>query len=145
MALNLIKLSVGIENIQHLQDIQNRRLNDMKAQKRKIQLRHLTRHMPRRQKELLDGGSLYWVIKGVIQVRQKLIGFESTKRQNGTPACAILFEKEHIRTLPKKFRAFQGWRYLTMENAPPDLASLSAVDSKLPVEMSQELRSLGLL
>lgn len=145
MTLNLIKLSVGIQNIQHLLEIQSRRLKEMKAGGVIPRLRHLTRHTPRRQKELLDGGSLYWVIKGVILVRQKLIGFEPTKRQNGDPACAILYDTEHIRTQPKKYRAFQGWRYLPIDKAPPDLDNLSQDENALPIEMAEELRNLGLL
>ena len=145
MTVHLIKLSVGIENIEHLAKVQSARLKEMIAKGKKPQLRHLTRHMPRRQKELMDGGSLYWVIKGVILVRQKITGFEATKRQNGDPACAILYETEHIRTEPKSFRAFQGWRYLPIEKAPPDLAETSYYDTDLPTEMAAELRDLGLL
>lgn len=145
MTVHLIKLSVGIENIEHLAQVQSTRLKQMVTKGKEPQLRHLTRHMPRRQKEILDGGSLYWVIKGVIQVRQKITGFEATKRQNGDPACAILYETEHIRTEPKSFRAFQGWRYLPTEKAPPDLVETSHYDADLPTEMAAELRNLGLL
>ena len=145
MTVHLIKLSVGIENIEHLSQVQRARLKEMRIKAKEPQLRHLTRHTPRRQKEILDGGSIYWVIKGVIQVRQKITGFEATKRQNGDPACAILYETEHIRTEPKSYRAFQGWRYLPTEKAPPDLAKTSHYDTDLPTEMAAELRDLGLL
>ena len=145
MTIHLIKLSVGIENIEHLARVQSARLKEIVAKGKKPQLRHLTRHMPRRQKEIMNGGSLYWVIKGVIQVRQKIIGFEATRRQNGDPACAILYETEHIRTEPKSLRAFQGWRYLPTERAPPDLVETSNYNTDLPTEMAAELRELGLL
>ncbi len=145
MTLNLMKLGVGIESVQHLLEVQSRRLEGMTTQGVAPQLKHLTRHMPRRQKELLNGGSIYWVIKGVILVRQKLIGFKPTKRQNGEAACAILYEPEHTRTEPKKIRGFQGWRYLPRDKTPPDLDNSSQGENGLPVEMAQELRSLGLL
>ena len=140
-----MKVSVGIESVQHLLEVQSRRLTDTTRHGVTPQLKHLTRNMPRRRNELLDGGSLYWVIKGVILVRQKLIGFKPTKRHNGAVACAILYKPEHIRTEPKKIRAFQGWRYLPTDKAPPDLDNLSQGENGLPVEMAEELRSLGLL
>ena len=145
MTLHLIKLSVGIENLDHLAQAQSARLKQAKVQGKGLYLQHLTRHMPRRKKELLDGGSLYWVIKGVIQVRQKIIGIEATQRHNGDRACAILYDAEQIRTEPQRFRAFQGWRYLPTDKAPPDLNLISRQDSELPIDMAEELRSLGLL
>lgn len=145
MSVNLIKLCVGIETVEHLAQVQAARLDAAKARGEEPQLRHLTRNMPRRRDEVLDGGSLYWVIKGVIQVRQRIIGLEHAERENGTPACAIIYAPEHVRTEPRAFRAFQGWRYFPDDKAPADLGELSRDTADLPPEMAAELRDLGLL
>ena len=145
MSVNLIKLCVGIENVEHLAQVQMVRMDTARTRGEKPQLRHVTRYMPRRRNEVLDGGSLYWVIKGVIQVRQRITGLEATQRESGEPACAILYDAEHIRTEPRAFRAFQGWRYFPPEKAPPDLCAASKLGSELPPKMAAELRVLGLL
>lgn len=145
MTVHLIKLCVGIENVEHLARVQRARLDGAKARGERPQLRHLTRNMPRRRAEVLDGGSLYWVIKGVIQVRQRIAGLEPARRENGSPACAILYDAEHVRTEPWAFRAFQGWRYFPVDKAPPDLDRSPQGRADLPPEMAAELRELGLL
>ena len=145
MTVHLIKLCVGIENAEHLAQVQQARLDAQRDRGEEPQLRHLTRNMPRRKTEVLDGGSLYWVIKGVIQVRQRITGLEPAERENGAPACAILYDPEHIRTEPRAFRAFQGWRYFPLDKAPPDLDASRESRGDLPPEMAAELRELGLL
>jgi hypothetical protein len=145
VTVNLIKLCVGIETVEHLAQVQAARRDAAKARGETPQLRHLTRNMPRRREEVLDGGSLYWVIKGIIQVRQRIIGLEHTERDNGSPACAIIYDSEHVRTEPRAFRAFQGWRYFPVDKAPADLGVMSGNTADLPPEMVAELRELGLL
>lgn len=145
MSVNLIKLCVGIDDIDHLARAQKARLDAARAAGQPEVLRHITRNTPRRAKEVLDGGSLYWVIRRVIMVRQRIIGLESYKREDGRPACAIILDPEYIRTEPRRFRAFQGWRYFPMEDAPPDLTAAGVDASQLPPEMAAELRELGLI
>ena len=109
-------------------------------------LRHVTRNTPRRAAEVLDGDSLYWVIRRVIAVRQPIIGLENVERKDGRAACAIILSNRYIRTVPRRSRAFQGWRYFTSDDAPADLSQGQASPKKdLPPEMAAELRELGLL
>ena len=146
MTLNLIKLCVGIEDIDHLINVHHARINAARSNGEPAVVRHVTRNTPRRAAEVLDGGSLYWVIRRVISVRQPIIGLESVEREDGRPACAIILANQHIRTVPRRFRAFQGWRYLPGEDAPADLSQGQAsIRNDLPPEMAAELRELGLL
>ena len=145
MTVHLVKLCVGIENVEHLAEVQKARLAAAKAQGETPQLRHITRNMPRRRTEVLDGGSLYWVIKGVVQVRQRITDLAVVERSDGRPACAIVIDPVHVRTEPRAFRAFQGWRYFPVDKVPPDLDTNSSGGAGLPPEMAAELRDLGLL
>ncbi len=135
MTVNLLKLCVGIEDIEHLAEVQANR----------PELRHVTRNTPRRAAEVLDGGALYWVIKGFIRVRQRIVGLDPAERSDGRPACAIVLDRQLIKTELRAFRAFQGWRYFPFADAPPDLDPNREITAELPVDMEQELRSLGLL
>ena len=145
MSVNLIKLCVGIDDVDHLIRAHQSRLARARSAGEPEVLRHVTRNMPRRAKEVLDGGSLYWVIRRVIAVRQPIIGLESVERDDGRPACAIILANQHIRTVPRRSRAFQGWRYYPVEDAPPDLDEHHANAKNLPPEMAAELRELGLI
>ncbi len=145
MTVNLIKLCVGIENVQHLAEVQQRRLEQKKKAGEKVELMHVTRSFPRRADEVLDGGSLYWVVKGVIRLRQVITDLRETVNKDGNAACAIVYDKKHILTEPRPFRAFQGWRYLEPAAAPRDLDDVGAGADELPPEMADELRDLGLL
>ncbi|MDD9876921.1 MAG: DUF1489 domain-containing protein [Magnetovibrio sp.] len=145
MSVNLIKLCVGIDDIDHLARVQQARLETARANGEPEVLRHVTRNMPRRRDEVLDGGSLFWVIRRVILVRQRIVGLESVERDDGRPACAIILDPEHVRTMPRRFRAFQGWRYFPPDDAPPDLSEHMGVMTELPAEMAAELRDLGLI
>lgn len=145
MSVNLLKLCVGIENVAHLHDVQQQRLALRRKAGEKPELMHVTRAFPRRAAEVLDGGSLYWVIKGVIRLRQRITDLRETTNKDGNPACAIVYEDHHILTEPRPFRAFQGWRYLDPADAPRDLDGIGAGVEDLPDEMAVELRNLGLL
>ncbi len=96
MTIHLIKLSVGPESLSDLADWQKQRLKQMKAKKQKPELMHVTRSMPRRAEELLEGGSIYWVIKGWICARQKLLELRPVVR-DGIPHCGIIYDKELVR------------------------------------------------
>ena len=146
MSVNLLKLCVGVDHVNHLAQLQSARLKDMLANGVKNpQLRHVTRNMPRRADEVLNGGSLYWVIRRVIRVRQPIIGLEKVERDDGKPACAIILSPELIRTHPRSFRPFQGWRYFAANDVPPDLPEGYDSDGEFPDDMADELRTLGLL
>lgn len=143
-SINLIKLAVGVEDVAHLAALQDRRLADSLAASGVARLFHITRNVPKRSDELLGGGSIYWVIKGRIRVRQRLLGIESDVDDEGRRYCRLMLDPERVETQPWPHRAIQGWRYLQAESAPPDL-SRSKVEGDLPPEMAAELRELGLL
>ena len=115
--INLIKLSVGTETIDDLAAWQATK----RAQTPNGLPRHVTRMWPKRADELLDGGSLYWVIKGNIQARQRITALNEAIGQDGIRRCAIVMDPKVIRVAPARRRPFQGWRYLAAEDAPPDL------------------------
>ncbi len=146
MSVHLVKLAVGIESVDHLRERQKQRIADRKAAGDGPILRILTRNTPRRADELLaDDGSLYWVIKGRILVRQKIVAIEPATATDGTPRCAIHLGHKLVRVHSKRSRPFQGWRYLEIENAPSDLPTGAAAEQEPPPEMAVELRELGLI
>ena len=146
MAVHLIKLAVGIESVDHLRERQKQRIAERKAAGDGPVLRILTRNTPRRAEELIDGdGSLYWVVKGQVLVRQKITGIEPATGHDGTPRCAIHLDRKLVRVRAKRSRPFQGWRYLEPDNAPADLPSGAAAEKEPPPEMAEELRELGLI
>src|SRR3954470_1735230 len=127
--LHLIKLCVGADSIEDLADWQKKRATERKKKGGTSDVMHVTRMTPKRADELLDGGSLYWVIKGQIAVRQKLVALKPVVRE-GVPHCALGLDRKLIPTVRRTQRAFQGWRYLDQEDAPPDLKASKA--SALP-------------
>ena len=133
--LHLIKLCVGIDSVDHLLDWRAR--NPGRGS------RHVTRMWPRRAEELLDGGSLFWVIKGVIQARQRIEALDEVIGQDGMRRCAIVMNPKVIRTSPALRRPFQGWRYLKVEDAPPDLPENRVGESSLPAELNAALAEIG--
>ncbi|MCC7250367.1 DUF1489 domain-containing protein [Hyphomicrobium sp.] len=146
MALHIIKLCVGVSAIEDLAAWQRERIREQKARGEKPRLFHATLQTPKRQKELLDGGSLYWVIKGTIQVRQKLVGFEEGQKEDGSPCCRMLLDAKLVPVRPAPRRAFQGWRYLSDDDAPEDLGSGGSDDlAALPPDMRRALLDLGLI
>ena len=139
MALHLRKLCVGVESVEQLEQFQARRL------KRGETLRHDTRMMPKRRDEILDGGSLYWVIKGLIQVRQPIVDITPEVDAEGRGFARLHLAPQLVRVAPRGHRPFQGWRYLEAADAPADLDQSGAEGEGLPAEMQAELRSLGIL
>jgi hypothetical protein len=146
MTLHIVKLCVGCESVEDLAVWQKKRLADQKSRGHKPQLKHVTRNTPKRGDEIAGEGSLYWVVKGTIRCRQKIVRFVSRKDATGKPACEIHLDPKLVRTAPKPMRAFQGWRYLEASGAPRDLdAKTAQAEAKLPPQMAEELRALGLL
>lgn len=137
MALHLLKLAVGIQDVDQL-----RRVRAARAAERGGDWVH-TRNCPRRTAEVLDGGSIYWVIRGQIVVRQRVTGFDARRDQAGRRFCLIAVEARLTATLPRSCRAFQGWRYLPAALAPPDRVPDGAPPP--PERMLAELRGLGLV
>ena len=145
MALHLIKLCVGVDSIEELADWQRARAAEQKKAGNAARIWHTTFQTPKRETDLLDGGSMYWVIKGSVQVRQKLIGFEPGEKSDGRPGCRILLDPHLVAVRPVPRRAFQGWRYLGADDAPPDLGGGDKALGDMPPKLRRELAALGLI
>ena len=146
MTLHLIKLSVGSESIEDHAKWQAANRQFWRKVENKPVVFHTTFQTPKRTAELLDGGSLYWVIKGVIEARQRLVGFDEGKKEDGTPCCLLLLDPVIVPVRPVPRRAFQGWRYLDPADAPADLGTQSSRNGgDLPTALRRELAALGLL
>ena len=143
MPLHIIKLCVGCDSLFELAGWQKQRLKEKRAKGQKPELIHVTRMTPKRADEVLAGGSLYWVIKGQIAARQKLLEFRDVKK-NGVPHCGLVYDKELVPVVARPRRAFQGWRYLEAPDATPDLARTRGAKD-LPESLQRELAALGLL
>lgn len=139
MTVNIIKLCVGIDSVEHLIEDRN---NDLEIRELDYNF-HITRFRPRRAAQVLDGGSLFWVIKGFVLVRQRIIGLDEVKTDQGTK-CMIKMDKEIHLTESQPRRAFQGWRYLEQSLAPNDLPNNSKL-LDIPLELRNELAELGLI
>ncbi|HEY1244497.1 MAG TPA: DUF1489 domain-containing protein [Hyphomicrobiaceae bacterium] len=147
MTLHLVKLCVGCDSIEDLASWQADWLKRRrKAGEKAPTPFHRTFQAPKRRDELLVGGSLYWVIKGLIQVRQPLLDIRDGTREDGTPCCVLVFKNELIVVRPVPRRAFQGWRYLIEDEAPEDLGRLSAANIEaMPAKLRKDLAELGLI
>ena len=146
MPLHLIKLAVGCESIADFKSYLSERMRAAKARGAPQHHIHITRMVPKRDAEILDGGSLYWVIKGEIAAREKLIAIEPFRDKDGIGRCRLVMQPKVIAVSPRPMRAFQGWRYLTPDGAPADLGKAAAASvASMPEPMRRELRDLGLL
>jgi hypothetical protein len=144
MTLHLIKLCVGVDTLEELAEWQKQRLAELQKKKAKPELIHVTRHAPKRAEELLDGGSLYWVIKGQIAARQKLTDIREVRSKDSPPRCGLVYDAKLVPTLRRAHRPFQGWRYLNPADAPQDARELKG-GKGLPEALRAELAELGLL
>jgi len=142
MAVHLQKLSVGSESIATLQDWQKTIVRRRVKKGLTPHHQHITRMFPKQREGLLDGGSIYWVIKGLIQCRNQIIDLEETQTKDGRKACAIIMNPNLIPVVPTPKRPFQGWRYLKVEDAPEDLTEIGGA-SGLPPELRVKLANLG--
>lgn len=138
--LHIVKLAVGIRDIAHLSAVQNAR------QAMRPPLRHQTRSFPRRRDEIIDGGSLYWVIAGAVLVRQRITDIIEDRWDDDTACAGLVLDSTLAPVHATPMRAFQGWRYMAADAAPPDLdRQTTALSDELPEPMRRSLRSLGLL
>ena len=137
--VHLLKLSVGTEDIADLADWQATK----RAQTEDGLPRHVTRMWPKREDEVLNGGSIYWVIKGVILCRQPVLRLDEYLGADGIRRCAIVCKPGLIRVEATPKRAFQGWRYLPVTDAPRDLPEGRQNEDPLPPELSQALAAIG--
>jgi hypothetical protein len=134
--IHIVKLCVGIESYEDLEQRLTMRGGQTSG--------HVTRMRPKQEEALLNGGSLYWVIKGVIQARQEIKALEEVIGEDGIKRCRIVLAKPLIRTQNAARRAFQGWRYLKPEDAPADMPKGRKNEEELPPELAQSLADLGL-
>lgn len=141
MTLHLIKLCVGCDSVGDLAEWIDYRLAEARRAGREPEHVHVTRMVPKRIAELLDGGSLYWVIKGNVQVRQKLRDVRPFIDREGVQRCQLVLEPKLVTTEWQPKRPFQGWRYLAPKDAPPDRRKGRA--GSLPAALEAELAELG--
>ena len=138
--VNILKLCVGAESVEDLEDWQA----SQAPRWPKGRAVHVTRMWPNRAPEVLAGGSLYWVIKGQVLARQRILGLEKVEGGDGVERCALLLDTEVIRTQAAPRRPFQGWRYLAPEDSPRDLPKGRAADDALPEDLARALAEIGL-
>ena len=141
--LHLLKLSVGSESVEQLREWQAGRAAERAAAGEDPRPRHVTRMWPRRGEELVRGGSLFWVIRGFISARQRIEAFEPVAGTDGVRRCAIVLAPELVRVTPRRRGAFQGWRYLAPEDAPPDLTAERADEPALPPGLQEAMTAFG--
>jgi hypothetical protein len=139
--LHLMKLAVGVRDLDHLRGLQAERAA------RTPPLRHRTRNFPRRAAEVIDGGSIYWVISGFLGARQPILDIVEDQWEDGSACAALILDPDLVALAGRTMKPFQGWRYLAPADAPPDLLALApaAGEAVLPAGLRRELRALCLL
>ena len=139
--LHMMKLSVGPKDVATLARLQAERA-------RSGRLRHVTRMVPRRAEEIVAGGSIYWVVAGLLCVRQRIVAIEEARKDDGTRGAALVLDPGLVAVEPRPVKAFQGWRYLEVAAAPADVAAgkpgVEGLEA-LPPKLRRELAILGLV
>jgi hypothetical protein len=143
--IHLVKLCVGTDSIEDLREWQSAQSARRLAAGQDPRPRHVTRMWPRRDAELLSGGSLYWVIRGVIRVRQRIAALQEATGEDGIRRCAIVLDPALIPTVPRPRSAFQGWRYLRAADAPADIGAAPGDEPDLPPGLREALARFGVL
>jgi hypothetical protein len=143
MPLHLIKLCVGADSISDLEEWVAERAAERVAMGEARRSRHVTRMIPSRADEIVDGGSLYWIIKGQLAARQRVLEIEPFVDADGVGRCGLWLAPEVVKVAPRPMRPFQGWRYFHAKDAPPDLGDSGA--GEMPEELRRALGELGLL
>lgn len=145
MPINMIKTAAGLQEIDQLVHRQSGGKMNFKGQKATYAY---TRYAPKQAEEIIaSGGSIYWIMKSRIQVRQLILGFDMVEETDGTSWCKIVVEPQLYRTIAQPHRPIQGWRYLAEKDTPKDrgLYIPGSQDDEPPEAMAAELRRLGLL
>lgn len=145
MTLHLIKLCVGCDTVKDLEDWIRHKLKEKKRRGQKPERIHTTRMVPKRAEELLDGGSLFWVIRGEIMCRETLLDIRPFVDRDGIGRCKLVLDPKLVLVEPRAWRPFQGWRYLAAKDSPRDLSHAAPGAAAMPEPMRRELRELGLL
>jgi hypothetical protein len=169
--LHLIKLCVGCDSVKDLEDWIEQKLKargkaaaGQGAKKKSAKIGkngagkkgsrteatagvrdHTTRMVPKRADELTDGGSLYWVIRGQIMCRERILAVTPFVDKDGVGRCHVTLDCKPVLVEPRPYRAFQGWRYLEPRDAPRDLDRAAPGARDMPETMRRQLRDLGLL
>jgi hypothetical protein len=139
--LHLTKLAVGVRDIEHLMELQAARMREHPV------LRHRTRNFPRRRSDVVDGGSMYWVIAGTMLARQRILDIVEDRRDDMSPCTSLILDPDIVPLAGRPTRPFQGWRYLDPDGAPADMATLGPVTGldSLPAALRHQLRTLCLI
>ncbi|HEV2625428.1 MAG TPA: DUF1489 domain-containing protein [Xanthobacteraceae bacterium] len=145
MTVHLIKLCVGCDSVRDLEDWIKEKLRAKRRAGEKAEHIHRTRMVPKRAAELIDGGSLYWVIRGEIMCRQRVRAIRPFVDKDGIGRCGIVLDPKLVLVEPRPHRAFQGWRYLAPRDAPRDVAKTARGAAMMPETLRRELRELGLM
>jgi hypothetical protein len=145
MPLHLIKLCVGCDSVRDLEDWIKQKLKEKKKRGEKPERIHTTRMVPKRAEELIDGGSLFWVIRGEITCRERIRAVRPFVDKEGVGRCALVLDPKVVLVQPRPYRAFQGWRYLAAKDAPLDLDKAAPGAAAMPEKLRRELRELGLM
>jgi hypothetical protein len=145
MPLHLVKLCVGCDSVSDLEDWISQKLKEKKRRGQKPEHVHTTRMVPKRAAELTNGGSLYWVIRGRITCRERIVDIRPFTDKDGIGRCRVVLDGRIVLVEPRPRAAFQGWRYLEVKDAPRDLSSAAPGASRMPETMRRELQELGLL
>ena len=145
MTLHLIKLCVGADSLADPREWMAERMAEAKRRRSPPRHAHVTRMAPKRAADLLDGGSLYWVIKGQIAARQRMLEVEPFMDSDGIGRCKLWLDGAVVAVAPRPMRAFQGWRYFEAKSAPPDIDETQPGFADMPEALRRELAGLGLL
>jgi hypothetical protein len=141
LMLHMTKLAVGVRDISHLRELQAERAV------RNPPLRHRTRNFPRRADEVVNGGSIYWVIGGSLLARQRILDVIHDKWDDGSACAGLVLHRKLVPLSGRLTKPFQGWRYLAAADAPADLATMprASGEAALPASLRRELQVLCLL
>ena len=145
MPIHLVKLCVGADSLDDLRHWMAARMAEARCRGAPLRHAHVTRMTPKRAADILDGGSLYWVIKGQIAARQKIVGIEPFRDSDGIGRCKVWLDGDVVAVAPRPMRAFQGWRYYEAKSAPPDIDETQPGLADMPEALRRELAGLGLL
>ncbi|MEO1225713.1 MAG: DUF1489 domain-containing protein [Pseudomonadota bacterium] len=144
MTVHLLKMAVGVSDVDHLKRLQKGRRHEIGG---RTVVYGYTRRKPRRAVEVCAGGSIYWIVKGFIQVRQRILDLVDEVDDEGRAFCRLHYDPLLMLTESRPHRPMQGWRYLARSDAPADLeTTVEAGDGdRLPPEMLRELKMLGVI